>query len=340
MQVTQLNIEGPHQIRSSDFSHDSKNAHFKEALVNFNIEHWALDHTAPLIGNKTIYINFDLCYKYVVYNGQVERTHDMHLSCPAHEEADTKIVFHVCQIDYEAYVTIRCSDTDVAIIMLANMSALNNANVKVSMEVGVSNNQRFINISKLYETLGPKLSATLPAFHALTGCDYNPAFFKKGKSRPYKILRNSEVYTDSFMKLSNVPDEELQSTFDHIEEYVCRMYGFKKIDTANEARVAIFLKTYNILRNDDIFRLSKNNIDGSALPPCKIELHQHLLLTTYIANIWAHAHLKLPTTLHPTGFGWEEKENKKFIFKWFESEQLPANLGDITIEDEQKSTAG
>nr|CAH7767942.1 unnamed protein product [Callosobruchus chinensis] len=142
------------------------------------------------------------------------------------------------------------------------------------------------------------------------------------------------------MKLSNVPDEELQSTFDHIEEYVCRMYGFKKIDTVNEARVAIFLKTYNILRNDDIFRLPKNNIDGLALPPCKIELHQHLLLTTYIANIWAHAHFKLPTTLHPTGFGWEEKENKKFIFKWFEGEQLSANLGDITIEDEQKSTAG
>nr|CAH7767941.1 unnamed protein product [Callosobruchus chinensis] len=81
MQVTQFHIEGPHQIRSSDFSHDSKNAHFKEKLVNFNIlvEHCTLDHMAPLIGNKTIYINFDLCYKYVVYNGKVERTHDKHM---------------------------------------------------------------------------------------------------------------------------------------------------------------------------------------------------------------------------------------------------------------------
>nr|CAH7731609.1 unnamed protein product [Callosobruchus chinensis] len=150
MQVTQFHIEGPAQIRSSDFSNDLKNAHFKEALVNFIIEHWTLDHMAPLIGNKTIYINFDLCYKYVVNNGQVERTHDMHLSCPAHEEDDTKIVFHVCQIDYEAYVTIRCSDTDVAIIMLANMSALNNANVKVSMEVGVTDDEEEFSMNDIH----------------------------------------------------------------------------------------------------------------------------------------------------------------------------------------------
>nr|CAH7741160.1 unnamed protein product [Callosobruchus chinensis] len=39
MQVTQFHIEGPDQIRSSDFSNDLKNAHFKEALVNFIIKH-------------------------------------------------------------------------------------------------------------------------------------------------------------------------------------------------------------------------------------------------------------------------------------------------------------
>ncbi|XP_067613930.1 serine/threonine-protein kinase Wnk isoform X4 [Eurosta solidaginis] len=339
MQVTQFHIEGPDQIRSSDFSNDLKNANFKEALVNFIIQHWTLDHAAPFVGNKTIYINYDQCYKYKVNNGHVERTHDVLLSCPAHEEADTKIVFHVCQIDYDAHVTIRCSDTDVAIIMLSNMSALSNADVKVSMEAGVGNNQRFINISKLYETLGPKLSAALPAFHALTGCDYNQSFFKKEKSRPYKILQNSERFIDSFIKLSNAPDDELQNTFDIIEEYVCRMYGFKKINKVNEARVATFLKTYKVLQNDDIFRLPKNNIDGSALPPCKIELHQHLLRTTYIANIWAHANLQVPTALHPTDFGWEEDEGK-FNFKWFEGDQLPATLGDITIDDgdDQKST--
>ncbi|CAH1173831.1 unnamed protein product [Phaedon cochleariae] len=336
MQVTQFHIEGADQIRSSDFSNDLKNAKFKEALVNFIIQHWALDSAAPFIGNKTIFINYDQCYKYKVNNGHVERTHDVSSTCPAHEEADTKIVFHVCQIDYDAHVTIRCSDTDVAVIMLSNMSALSNANVKVSMEAGVGNNQRFINISKLYETLGPKLSAALPAFHALTGCDYNPSFFKKGKNRPYKILHSSEIYIEHFIKLSNAPDDELENTFNTTEEYVCRMYGFKKINKVNEARVETFLKTYNISQNDDIFRLPKNNIDGSALPPCKIELHQHLLRTTYIANIWAHAHLQVPTALHPTDFGWKEKEGK-FHFKWFEGEQLPSSLGDITINEDQTS---
>nr|CAH7755291.1 unnamed protein product [Callosobruchus chinensis] len=225
----------------------------------------------------------------------IERTHDK-----AHEEADTKIVFHVCQIDYEAYVTIRCSDTDVAIIMLANMSALNNANVKVSMEVGVSNNQRFINISKLYETLGPKLSATLPAFHALTGCDYNPAFFKKEK-----VVRIKFYATLKRVCLSNV--------------------RIKKIDTVNEARVAIFLKTYNILRNDDIFRLPKNNIDGLALPPAKLSctniatdnLHRKYLGTRSF---------KLPTTLHPTGFGWKRRRTKNLFSNGSRVNSYPPTL--------------
>lgn len=89
----------------------------------------------------------------------------------------------------------------------------------------------------------------------------------------------------------------------------------------------MFLKTYNILQNDDMFRLPAKNIDGSSLPPCKIELHQYLLCTTYIANISAHAYLVVPTGLHPTDYDWKE-EDDKFLFKWFGGEQLPSSLED------------
>lgn len=168
MRQAKCQIEGPDQVRQSDFASELKNVNFKEALVNFITRDWANDYMAPLIGNKEIYINFEKCYKYKVINNHVERTDVLSLACPAHEEADTKIVFHICKINFDANVTIRCSDTDVAIIMLGNMEHLQHK-LNISMQVGVGNHQRFINITKLYENLGPKLSAALPGYHALTG---------------------------------------------------------------------------------------------------------------------------------------------------------------------------
>lgn len=170
-------ISGPDQIRPPNFSDALKNTYFKEAVVDFVIEDWKNDYMMPFIGNKTIYVNYLHCYKYKVDQGRVIRTVETNLSCPGHEEADTKIVFHACKLDFEAHVTIRCSDTDILIIMLGNMNFIQR-DLKISMHIGTGNSQRFIDITKLYETLGPGLCSSLPGFHALTGCDFNPAFYR------------------------------------------------------------------------------------------------------------------------------------------------------------------
>lgn len=106
-------ISGVNQKRKSNFSVELKNMKFKEAFVKFLIEHWACDDVAPLIGSKIIHVNFDLCYKYSVQNGKVNKIIEPNLTCEGHEEADTKIIYHVCNIDQEANVRIRCSDTDI-----------------------------------------------------------------------------------------------------------------------------------------------------------------------------------------------------------------------------------
>jgi len=48
-------------------------------------------------------------------------------------------------------------------------------NVKISLLFDSGNNRRYINANKLYAVLGKELCVALPAFHALTGCDFNPA---------------------------------------------------------------------------------------------------------------------------------------------------------------------
>ncbi|KAL4718510.1 hypothetical protein ACJJTC_002713 [Scirpophaga incertulas] len=285
---------------------------------------------APFIGSKTILVNYLQCYQYKVCEGKVQRTPELSLACPGHEEADTKIVFHVCHLTSDAHVTIRCSDTDILIIMLANMNSIQ-TDLQISMHVGTGNNQKFINVTKLSQTLGLDLCSALPAFHAMTGCDFNSAFYRKGKRKPFQILRKSPTYIKALCDISNLPNCNLDQLFATLEEYVCRLYAFTRVNDINVARVMTFTKSYG--NNDDCNPLNlQKRIDGSLFPPCKAELQQHFLRTAYIAHLWSHAHRAMPTDLLPTEYGWEESE-EKYYFKWFTGDQLPLSITSITNLD-------
>lgn len=130
------------------------------------------------------------------------------------------------------------------------------------------------------------------------------------------------------MELENLQEEN----FTVLEEFVCEIYGYKKIKDINMARVASFMKAYKISAKEEILNIGKN-FEGSALPPCKSELRQHLLRTSYISQLWSHAFLPIPTLSSPTDFGWQEVD-RKYIFKWFEGEQMP-KIENITNENEE-----
>lgn len=173
-------INSPDQLRPANFASELKNIHFKEALIKFICNDWENDYMAPFIGEKTIYINYDLCYKFKKHNEKIIKSIKQTLNCTAHEEADTKIVFHVCQLNTDANVTITCSDTDIIVILLGNMNHIR-SNLKIHMLLGTGNSQGYINVTELYEAFGSSLRASLPGFHAFTGCDFNPAFYRRGK---------------------------------------------------------------------------------------------------------------------------------------------------------------
>lgn len=81
-------------------------------------------------------------------------------------------------------IVIRGSDTDIYIIMLGNMVHLKNQSSHIWMLTGTGNNERFIDITKLYEQECELLTKSSIGFHAFTGCDFNPAFFNNGKKDP------------------------------------------------------------------------------------------------------------------------------------------------------------
>lgn len=73
-------------------------------------------------------------------------------------------------------------------VLLDNVYHLKSDSV-VRMLTGTGNNLRYVDLTKIHAKLGLLICQGLPGFHAITGCDFNPAFFRKGKLKPYKILK-------------------------------------------------------------------------------------------------------------------------------------------------------
>lgn len=105
------------------------------------------------------------------------------------------------------------------------MNRVQNGN-KIWIQTGVWKKQRVIDVSALYEELGDLFCKSLAGFHALTGCDSNPALFRKGKQRPLKLLRNSEQFQKAFGEIG-CENCDRANVFPVVEKFICNLYSLK-----------------------------------------------------------------------------------------------------------------
>lgn len=143
------------QVRPSDFAKEMKNSKFREALINFFLNHWQ-ECNYNILGLKIININFDGWYELKVYNQKIQQTLIEELSCDGHEKITTKIIYHVCCINSDLNVVIRSCDADALVIMLGNIERLQSS-LKIWLDFGTGNSRRYIDIMKIYENVGPVL---------------------------------------------------------------------------------------------------------------------------------------------------------------------------------------
>lgn len=319
--------------RSADFAKLLRSRNFKEKFVEFLIEDWTNDEYTILCENKTIKLDYgNNCYVFEVVNNHIKRTIDYNLSS-MHEEADTKIVHHIHQLNADYRVNVKCTDSDIPTIILANMKYLK-CDIQIVVDMSTSKKKEYFYINEIWEKVGEKLSIALAVCHIFTGNDYNPSFYRKGKKKPFKLLKAHTKFQDAFVQLLKISPSNMtlqNPVFLAIEEFVCRMYNLKAIDV-NLGRLELFDKAFSHTKqSEEVCKKKIKGLDASSMPPTKEELLQQIKRTIYISSIWCNAHLRSPTTFVPEDCGWTLIDNQ-YHYYWFDGSQSPT-FEDITNKE-------
>ena len=91
--------------------------------------------------------------------------------------------------------------------------------------LGTGRHFRFIPIHEVAVAVGPSTSATLPLFHALTGCDTVSSFAGIGKKTAWAAWNVYPEVTEAFEELMHMADPISDRTLKVIERFVVLMYS-------------------------------------------------------------------------------------------------------------------
>lgn len=163
-----------------------------------------------------------MCYEYSVTDNKITCIISYELSCADYEEADTKIIIRACQQNEDSSITIRTSD--LVLILLANMDFRKQ---QLSLDGSWSWQCMPIKeVTALHKKIVSIISKALPALHAFTGCDFNPALYQRENRKPLKFVMNSEIFQKAFLDL-RPKEHNVQDYFNIINSFTCYLNGCK-----------------------------------------------------------------------------------------------------------------
>ena len=107
----------------------------------------------------------------------------------SHKESDTLMRYCLGLVDLEnKIVCVKSSDTDIFTIMLGNYEKLNGLTLLIAWS-----NEKWINLTKVYEQLGAEKANSLIGFHCFSNCDTVKKFTEKSKGTWTKSFLNSDL---------------------------------------------------------------------------------------------------------------------------------------------------
>jgi len=121
-----FSITGADQKRPKEWQQALCSASFKTSFFQFLSREWNQDNYAMILKGHRVYLAFDKqCILLTEEEGKV-KCQQVHALSIQHEEADTRIIFHLAHISRQVSVTpaknisVRANDTDVFILLLYN----------------------------------------------------------------------------------------------------------------------------------------------------------------------------------------------------------------------------
>ena len=182
-------------------------------------------------------------------------------------------------------IIIRSEDTDVFVLAVSLSAQIAG---RLFQHVGPWSESRVIDINRISEALGEKVSKALIGLHCFTGCDSVSAFKGKGKAKPMKIMTENPEFQDLFCSIGqgwDLDSVDLQL----VEKFVCRLYGKEQTESVNVARYEIFQAKFKT---------------DTALPPNRDSLVCHTKRANYQAAIHRRSLLSKINAPSPTSSGW------------------------------------
>jgi hypothetical protein len=145
-----------------------------------------------------------------------------------------------------------------------------------------TNHHRYIPVHEIALKIGPSLCNSLPALHALSGCDTVSSFFGIGKKKVWRSLK--KLAAEDIATLSTFHEQELDGSVSVARKFVVSWY-----DASNK------FKNYHNDLNVMRYNISKAKPTAlSHLPPCEATFVQHVRRAAWQTRTWTSAHLQLP----------------------------------------------
>ena len=323
-------ITGSEQVQRQSGAELLKSSSFKEEFACFIMQEWRKPQYGPIIGGKTVYVSHGgMCLQ--LKNSQQDVLQIIQPSHRQgyHEEADTLIAYHAKNIS-TGHIVVRSTDTDVLIVLLGLTQRTGSINI--IMDYGSGNNWRYINVSEITDVLErkhPGLTEALLGLHALTGCDFTPCFYRKGKVKPFERLEAEESgeFVTALRSLTSV-DVDIPG----VTRFVSFLYG-QKTSNINEARFKAFMRMTGGSKKEPLAKLKKLNC--ASLPPCKKVLDNQIRRANFVARYWKNANQTDPTSMEsPTDYGWRENQNGMLEPDWYPGYSLPTCIGATPTDKE------
>ena len=247
---------------------------FKESLVPYLSQHWENDCMAPIIKDKKVILTVNEKSLSFIREGYHVKKGEQYLLECSHEEADTRIIFHISKADPHTKILIKASHTDVHVILLDNIHKFTTVQILIGDGNTINSQRICTNCTELTSKLGLSLCLVLPRFHAYNSSDYTDGFFRKGKLRPFHSLGKGIRYQNVFFFIHRWNSciwwwESRCDTRIHVFDVWTQNFS-----SVNTAHYEIFQKTYSKKGKEKNFLHSVKGFDSSNTPPCWKSLKQ------------------------------------------------------------------